>query len=301
MRIRIKPAMVLIAVVLLFSAAAGALGCTTAKTNLPVVLFSDYGSGDYRTLHLKGAILTCNPDAVIIDASQEIPSFDIATGAFMLSMAAREFPGKMVFVVVVAAYYRPDPRYLVLTTSREQVFIAPDNGLLTYVIQEYGIKSLYNVDNQKLFDQPISRLSSERVEGTVGARVSTGYKVEDIGAAVTQPTVMDIQQPVVVDHQLLGTIIFVDNFGNCITNIPASTAGQFGLTPGKAIQVQTPKELITARYGTIYSDVPQGKEIAFVLSNLGVVQLSINLGNFSLTYDLKAGSRINLQKVAAVP
>jgi S-adenosylmethionine hydrolase len=59
--------------------------------------------------------------------------------------------------------------------------------------------------------------------------------------------------------------------------------------------------LITARYGTIYSDVPEGKEIAFVLSNLGVVQLSINLGNFSLTYDLKAGSRIGLQKVAAVP
>jgi len=296
MKIRYKLSAAFLSLFMILTLTAGVLACTAEKTNMPVVLFSDYGHGDYRTLQLKGAILAQNPQAVFIDASLEIPPFDIATGAFMLSVAAREFPEKVVFVVVVATYYRPDPRYLVLTTSRDQVFVAPDNGLLTYVIQESGIKSLYSVDNQALFNGPFSALSSERVEGIVAARVSTGYPLKDIGAVVDQPALMDIQQPVIKDNQILSTVIFVDSFGNCITNIPRDTAIQYGLKPGDSLKVQTAEKIVEAKYGSIYSDVPQGENIVFVLSNLGVVQLSINLGNFSEAYNLKAGSRIGIQK-----
>ncbi len=296
MKIRYKLSAAFLSLFMILTLTAGVLACTAEKTNMPVVLFSDYGRGDYRTLQLKGAILSQNPQAVIIDASLEIPPFDIATGAFMLSVAAREFPEKVVFVVVVATYYRPDPRYLVLTTNRDQVFVAPDNGLLTYVIQESGIKSLYSVDNQALFNGPFSALSSERVEGIVAARVSTGYPLKDIGAVVDQPALMDIQKPVIKDNQILSTVIFVDSFGNCITNIPRDTAIQYGLKPGDSLKVQTAEKIVEAKYGSIYSDVPQGENIVFVLSNLGVVQLSINLGNFSEAYNLKAGSRIGIQK-----
>jgi S-adenosyl-L-methionine hydrolase (adenosine-forming) len=150
-----------------------------------------------------------------------------------------------------------------------------------------------------LFDQPLSGLSSERIEGGIGGIVSTGYPLKDIGAEVTQPTLMDIQQPSIADNQLLGTVVFVDNFGNCVTNISGKTAGQFGLKPGDSIKVQTPEKPVEAKFGTIYSDVPQGKEVVFVISNLGVVQLSINLGSFAQTYNLKAGSKIGIQKAAA--
>jgi S-adenosyl-L-methionine hydrolase (adenosine-forming) len=278
--------------------AGASFACIAEKTNWPVVLFSDYGNGDYRTPQLKGVILSHNPDANILDGSHAIPSFDIATGAFMLHMAAREFPEKVVFVNVVAAYYRPEPRYLVLTTQKDQVFIAPDNGLLTYIFQEYGIKSLHSVDNQKLFDGPISGLSAERIEGTVGALISSGYQPKDIGAEVTQPALIDVQQPAVRDNQLVGTVVYVDNFGNCITNISGNTAGQFGLKPGDAVKVQIQEKVIEARFGTIYSDVPQGKNIYFVISNLGMLQLSINLGNFSQSYNVKAGTKIALLKTA---
>lgn len=298
MRLRNKVLTVVLSLALLFSLAAGSSACTAEKTNWPVVLFSDYGNGDYRAPQLKGVILSHNPQAEIIDGSHVIPSFDIATGAFMLHMAAKEFPEKVVFVVVVATYYRPDPRYLVLTTQRGQVFIAPDNGLLTYIIQEYGIKSLYSVDNQQLFDGPLSGLPAERIEGAVGGLMSSGYLAKDIGAEVTQPTLMDIQQPTIADNQLLGTVVYVDNFGNCITNISGNTASQFGLKPGNAIKVQTTEKAVEAKFGTIYSDVPQGQNIVFVISNLGVVQLSVNLGNFSQSYNLKAGSKIGLQKVS---
>jgi S-adenosyl-L-methionine hydrolase (adenosine-forming) len=288
----------ILSLLIVFSLTVGSLACTTGKTNWPVVLFSDHGNGDYRTPQLKGVILSYNPYANILDGSHAIPSFDIATGAFMLHMAAKEFPEKVVFVVVVATYYRPDPRYLILTTHSDQIFIAPDNGLLTFIIQEYGIKSLYSVDNHNLFDGLISGLSAERIEGTIGGLVSSGYPVKDFEAEVTQPALMDIQQPVIVDNQLLGTVVYVDNFGNCITNITGDTASRFGLKPGDTVLVQTPEKAVEAKFGTIYSDVPQGKNIYFVISNLGMLQLSINLGNFSQSYNVKAGTKIALLKTA---
>jgi S-adenosylmethionine hydrolase len=240
-----------------------------------------------------------NPDARLIDASHGVPAFDIPTGAFMLLMAAREFPGDVVFVAVVAPYTRTEPRYLVLTTEKDQIFVLPDNGRGTYVTNEMGIKSLYSVDNAELFSKPIVELSAEHLEGTVGARIATGYKPSDIGAKVTDQVMLDVQEPVVSNGQLLGTVIFVDNFGNCVTNIAASDAVQYGLAAGDSVRIVDSSDSIAARYGTIYSDVPEGKEIVFVNGNLGVVQLSINMGNYAETYNLKAGSQIGIQKTGS--
>lgn len=291
-----KPGIMILSLLVMFMLLSIPLACTTQRVNLPVVLLSDYGPGDYRVALLKGSILSQNPDARLIDASHGVPAFDIPTGAFMLLMAAREFPGKVVFVAVVDPYSSPGHRYLVLTNDKEQIFVLPDNGLLTYIAREMGVKSLYSIDNQQLFDQPILEVSADRIEGIVGGRLSSGYRVQDIGASVTGYVTLNIQEPEVVNNQLLGTVIFVDNFGNCVTNITEAAAAQFGLTPGDTIQVHDPQKPVAARYGKIYSDVPVGEEIVFVNNNLGVIQLSINLGNYSETHKLKAGSKIGIQK-----
>jgi len=267
--------------------------------NLPVVLFSDFGTGDYRVSQLKGIILSQNTGANLIDASHGVPAFDTSTGAFMLYMAAKEFPGQVVFVAVVNAYSKAEQRYLVLTTNKNQIFVSPDNGLLTYVCDDMGIKSLYSIDNQQLFDQPIAKLSAERIEGTIGGLISSGYRPQDVGSPVTDQEILDIQKPEVADNQLLGTVLFIDNFGNCVTNISQNEVSQFGLSAGDYIQIQPGQ--ISARYGNIYSDVAEGKEVVFINSNLDVVQLSINMGNFAKQYNVKAGDKISLQKTQPAP
>jgi S-adenosyl-L-methionine hydrolase (adenosine-forming) len=296
MNIRKKQLLAILSLVLFFTLLAGPLACTAPKTNLPVVLFSDFGTGDYRVSQLKGIILNQNAAARLIDASHSVPAFDVPTGAFLLDIAAREFPEGVIFVAVVDPYTSPQPRYLVLTTDKKQIFVLPDNGLLTYVARNMGIRSLYSVDNRQLFDQPVSELSAERLEGTVGGRLSSGYPVQDVGAPVKNQVTLDIQEPAVVNNRLLGTVIFVDNFGNCVTNIKEAIATQFGLAAGDIIEVYAAQNLVTARYGKIYSDVLEGKEIVFVNNNLGVIQLSINLGNYSKKYQLKAGEKIEIQK-----
>jgi len=272
-------------------------GCASQKeVNMPIVLLTDYGSEDYRISQLKGIIYYNNPESMLIDASHSVPTFDIATGAFILDIAAKEFPENTVFIGVIAPYTRPEPKYLVLTTDKNQLFVLPDNGLLTYVIKNSGIKTIYQITNQELFDKPIIELSAERIQGKIGALIASGYRPQDVGIPLTTFETMDIQEPAIADNRLMGTIVYVDHYGNGITNISEKTANEFGLKPGDSVQITGPQGKITAKFGKIYSDVPLGKEIVFVINNLGMVQLSINLGNFADTYGVKAGTKIEIEK-----
>ncbi|MBN1188674.1 MAG: SAM-dependent chlorinase/fluorinase [Dehalococcoidales bacterium] len=285
---------------LLFSmilALSGLQGCSGKQdVNMPVVLLTDFGIEDYRVPQFKGIIYGNNPAAIVVDASHSVPSFDIPSGAFILNIAAREFPEHVVFVAVIAPYVQKETRYLVLTTVKHQIFVLPDNGLLTHVIQETDIESMYQVTNQELFDRPINELAAERIQGRIGALIASGYPAQDVGAPLKDFTTLDVQKPGVIDNKLLGTIVYIDHFGNAITNIPSGTAGDFGLQPGDTVRLKSKELNIPVKYGTIYSDVPQGKEVIFVNNNLGLLQLSINLGNFCKTYNIEAGARIEITR-----
>ena len=273
------------------------LGCNDGKdTNLPIVLFTDFGSEDYRVPQLKGMLYNLNIDAEIIDGTHDVPAFDIATGAYILNMAAREFPSDVVFCAIIAPYEQEETRYLVLTTEKKQVFVIPDNGLLSYIIQESEIESVYMVGNEDLFDQPIADLSAERIQSKIAYLMSTVYAAEDVGPAIENYTTLDVQESEISGNTLLGTIVYIDHFGNAITNISSETSNEFGLQPGSTINLNINGQIFNIPYGTIYSDVAVGENIVFVNNNLGIVQISINLGNFAGTYGISAGTKIEITK-----
>ena len=273
------------------------MGCNDGKdSSLPIVLFTDFGSEDYRVPQLKGIIYNLNIDAEVIDGTNDVPAFDIATGAYILNMTAREFPSGVVFCAIIAPYEQEETKYLVLTTEKNQVFVIPDNGLLSYIIQEFEIESIYRVGNEDLFDQPIADLPAERIQSKIAVLMSTGYAAEDVGPAIENYATLDIQESAISGNTLLGTIVYIDHFGNAITNISSETANDFGLQPGSMINLDINGQIFNIPYGTIYSDVAVGENIVFVNNNLGIVQISINLGNFAGTYGISAGTKIEITK-----
>jgi S-adenosyl-L-methionine hydrolase (adenosine-forming) len=272
-------------------------GCNNSKNiNLPIVLFTDFGSEDYRVPQLKGMIYNLNIDAEVIDGTHDVPAFDIATGAYILNMAAREFPSDVVFCAIISPYEQEETKYLVLTTGKNQIFVIPDNGLLSYIVQESEIKSIYRVGNEDLFDQPIAELSAERIQSKIAVLMSTGYAAEDVGPIVENYTTLDVQESAISGNTLLGTIVYIDHYGNALTNISGETADEFGLQPGSMINLDANGQIFNIPYGTIYSDVAVGENIVFVNNNLGIVQISINLGNFAGTYGINAGTKIEIKK-----
>jgi len=199
-------------------------------------------------------------------------------------------------VGIVDPYSQGNTRYLVATTNQDRVLVLPDNGLLTYVARSQGIKSIYEITNQKLYDRSLVSLSAERVEGRAAALIAAGTKAEEFGPILSVARMLDVQEPLVSGSKLLGTVVFVDHYGNCLTNIPGEMAVKLGANKGDAVQVKTTDKIVAAKCGTIYSDVPKGDAIVLVSPNLNIIQLSINLGNFSKTYGIDAGAKIEIGK-----
>jgi S-adenosylmethionine hydrolase len=158
------------------------------------------------------------------------------------------------------------------------------------------VKSIYRISNEKLFDKPIKELVAERVQGRVGALMAKGYQPNDAGTPLSSYNTFDVQEPVISTGKLPGTIVYIDHFGNAVTNISRKTADEYGLKPGDSIRLKCAQSEILAKFGTIYSDVSQGKEIVFVSNNLDMLQLSINLGNFADKYAVKAGTKLEIYR-----
>jgi S-adenosyl-L-methionine hydrolase (adenosine-forming) len=289
----------LVLAILLMAILLPLLGCSSSgKAGMPVVLLTDYGNDDYRVPRLKGIIYSAFPDVTIIDATHGIPSIDIAAGAYVLDLTAKEFPANVVFVASVGSPTNPDEEYLALRTNKDQIFLAPNNGLLTYIIDDMGIKEVYAITNTSLFDRPAESLSSHYILGRAGALIAAGHALQDVGPKASQPVMLDIQKVEFVDGLLKGSVVFIDHFGNCLTNITAADCSKSGLKVGDSFQVTIRDTKIAMKFGTTYSNVATGEAVAFV-NSMDVLQLSLNKGSFATANNLKTGTNINIEKLAS--
>jgi S-adenosyl-L-methionine hydrolase (adenosine-forming) len=268
-----------------------------APANMPIVLISDFGTDDYRVPRLKGIIYSANPDTEMIDATHGIGSGDIAAGAYVLGLTAAEFPEKVVFLGAVGAGSTPDEKTLVLINDKNQIFVLPDNGLITFIVMNMGVKKAYYVTNEKLFDKPMAELSSHEIVGKVAALLSSGYKLEDVGPEAASPVMLKIKQAGVIDGKLTGYTVFIDHYGNCLTNISREAVTAFGLKTGDNIKITVNGVVSASIIGTRYGDVPLGGAVT-IINSLGVLQPSINRGSFATTNGVKTGMMVEIEKAA---
>jgi S-adenosylmethionine hydrolase len=289
----------LVLVVLITALLISFIGCApSAKAGMPVVLLTDYGNDDYRVPRMKGIIYNTYPGVDIIDATHGIPSIDLATGAYILHLTAKEFPSNVVFIAGVGSPASQEVQYIVLLTNKGQIFVAANNGLLTNVINDMGIKKVYSITNTELYDRPDSMLSSHYILGRIGALIASGLLLEDIGPEVSNPIMLDIQKSEVIGDTLKGSVVFIDHFGSCLTNISSADCAQVGIAVGDTLQVTIGDNKVTMKFGTTYSSVAKGEPVAFI-NSLDSFQLAMNAASFASTYDLKTGVKVEIKKLVS--
>src|SRR4030042_262807 len=210
------------------------------KSDIPLVLLTDYGTDDYRVPRLKGVIYNTFIEAIVIDATHGIASYDIAAGAYVLGLTAKEFPKDVVFIAAVGARSTAEEKSLVLTTNKNQICVAPDNGLLTYVIRDEGVKTVYEVTNQDLFDQPISTLSSHYLLGKIGALVASGYQPEDKVRIIITGNLLEAKIGNTYNDVDIGElVIIVNSLGTLqLSKNKGSFAGTYGIKTGIKFEIE---------------------------------------------------------------
>ena len=199
-----------------------------------ITLTTDFGRADAYVAAMKGVILGINPDVRLVDISHEIKPQDIAGGAFILSTACEFFPRRTVHLVVVDPGVGTGRKAVVVRTPAAD-FVAPDNGVLSYILQDYadgaaaGNKQKLHLDEIEVIDINNRRFWRPTVSATfhgrdilapVAAHLSRGVPPAEFGEAIDTLTVLPLTRPRrQPDGAISGCILHVDNFGNLITNI----------------------------------------------------------------------------------
>jgi S-adenosylmethionine hydrolase len=231
-----------------------------------IALLTDFGTADYFVGSMKGAILTVNPSAAIVDITHEIPKHDIRSAAFMLAACNRDFPAGTVFVAVV------DPgvgsaRRAIAVEAHGQRFVAPDNGVLSRVLARTERSSAYEIVNPKYLGQRCSTTFHGRdIFAPAAAHISLGVPLSELGPPAAGLTAIDIEGPRCVPNREIGAkIIHIDHFGNLITDLTSDD-----IPPNFRLVLNGFE--ITSRMAS-YADGPAG-ELFVIEGSAGYMEIS---------------------------
>ncbi len=241
-----------------------------------ITLLSDFGSASGYPAAMKAVILSLCPTAQIVDISHDVERHHVRAGAFLLWMVVPYFPEKTVHCAVIDPGVGTARRALVIE-SGGQLFVGPDNGLLIPAAERLGRLTVFHIQNERFFRAPASRTFHGRdVFAPVAAHLADGLAPYELGPQIDDYIKLSFGEGVRRGRVLEGEIIYIDTFGNLITNIP----GEFlqDITLGASVVVEVSRKAASARCTHTYADVEQG-ELVVVVGSHGQVEIATNLGS----------------------
>ncbi|MBI2861612.1 MAG: SAM-dependent chlorinase/fluorinase [Chloroflexi bacterium] len=196
-----------------------------------ITLTTDFGLRDPYVGQMKGVILSINPEAVIVDLCHDIPSQDVQEGAFVLGTSFRHFPPGTIHVAVVDPGVGTSRRAMAVEAAG-MAFLAPDNGLLSWVLAQEATWRAVSLSNPKYWRPTVSRTFHGRdIFAPVAAYLSLGVSMDDLGEPVADPVLLPMPTAARTEEGgLIGHVIHVDRFGNIITDIAAEDLPEGALT-----------------------------------------------------------------------
>ncbi len=256
-----------------------------------ITLLTDFG--DVYPASMKGVILSVDPDACIVDISHSVKPQDVRSGAFILMTCARYFPEETVHVAVVDPGVGTRRRALAIKaesiTYGVHYFIGPDNGLLIPAAKSIGPPAAYEITNSSLCRKDISGTFHGRdIFAPVGAHISRGLDISDVGRQILDFVTLDFGEGKKKDDSIEGSIIFIDSFGNIVTNISRETVN---LMPGDILEIQGRRIPFRSSYGYC----KEGEPLALIGSH-GYLEIAVNRGNASAFFNKNVGEDITVKR-----
>ena len=234
-----KIGLLMMVVVLLLSTPLLSWAAPPDEPNGLIALLTDYGERDFYAAALKGVIYSIYPQAKVVDITHEVEPFNIHEGAVTLLLAARAFPPGTIFVAVVDPGVGTERRSIIVKTQNNLFFVGPDNGLLTLVMQEFGVQEIREITNEKWMRLPVSYTFHGRdIFAPAAAHLAQGWPLAEAGPIVTDPIWLPIEVARVEDGKVIGQVLMIDQYGNIQANITGDLLAQIGLSVGDAVSVQ---------------------------------------------------------------
>jgi S-adenosylmethionine hydrolase len=241
-----------------------------------ITFLTDFGQRDSYVAQMKG-VASSLTDAHLIDITHEISPHAIREGAFTLRAVVPFYPIGTVHVAVVDPGVGTTRRGLIVTT-KEHIFVGPDNGLLMPAAHLQGDIAVYEISNPRYMLPSVSSTFHGRdIFTPVAAHIIRGVPFNDFGPKITDAVDLTVIQPTTTDEKIAGKVIHIDRFGNIITNVDESSISRVAnFDQNLRISLgATQKKLPFVRS---YGHVQKGEALA-TIGSYRYLEISINQGN----------------------
>lgn len=237
---------------------------------------------------MRGVISAIAPNAVVADATHEIAPGDVSAAAYVLARYARFYPPGTIHVAVVDPGVGSQRRALAARID-QQFYVAPDNGLLTRVLNRAASSRFVTIDAEAYRRIEVSATFHGRdIFAPAAAWLACGVPLDDLGARIDEPVLLDLPHPQRTRSRVEGVVEYVDHFGNLITNIPASW-----LDAGALVAVAD-REVGILR--TTYSDVVPGSALALTGSD-GMLEIAVRDGSASALLRVGRNAAVDVRSI----
>ena len=249
-----------------------------------ITLTTDYGNKDYSVSELKAKIYNEITDVRIVDVSHNISPFNLTEAAYIIKSAYRHFPKGSIHIIGIESDLTPENAHIAMKFD-DNYFIGADNGVFSMIIGDFKADSMVEINIHKNYNNTIT---ANDVFVKIATHISRDGKLEVIGKKIDSiKEIKDIKPVVSSDNnQIIGSVIYIDNYGNVVTNITEKIFNKIAKSRPFTIYARNVKfDKIFNNYSdAIDYSVPKdkreedGKKIA-LFNNLGYLELSIYKSN----------------------
>ncbi|MGD1075894.1 MAG: SAM-dependent chlorinase/fluorinase [Thermodesulfovibrionales bacterium] len=262
--------------------------------NVPIItLTTDFGNKDPLSAIMKGTIFSINPQARIVDLTNEVNKYDVREAALILGMSYHEFPGRSIHVVVtdpgVGSARRP-----IAVVTEDYYFIGPDNGVFSMIYNDHERYKVVHLTAEHYFRRQRSATFHGRdIFAPVAAWLSKGIAADNFGEEITDVMRIRIPSPSMPTRTALeGEVVYIDTFGNAITNIRDEDL--------RTLRAQKPdsslrflikgKEIAFKEY---YSQA-ENKGLYALINSMNYLELFAYRAHASKEFDIKVGETLGI-------
>jgi hypothetical protein len=256
-----------------------------------IALLTDFGLDDYFVGVMKGVIRSVSPHATVTDITHSIRAHDVFEGALVLKSAYKYFPRGTVFLVVIDPGVGTGRKGIVVKTTR-YVFVAPDNGILSLALEGEDILEIREIRNRRYLLKPVSRTFHGRdIFAPVAAHISRGAKLSGIGPPLSGVKKVAFKKPLARRGSLEGEIIYIDRFGNLMSNISKEDLTKH-TGPSRNFLVRF-KNASLRRLSDSYSERRRGSPLAIV-GSAGYLEIAVSRGSAEKYFRARRGDRVEV-------
>ena len=258
-----------------------------------ISLLTDFGLDDNFVGVMKAVIAKVNPRAKVLDICHAVQPQDILQAAFLLAASLSYFPRGTVHLVVV------DPgvgskRTPIIVKTRNYIFVAPDNGVLSLALEKEKPLKIIEINNARYFLKPVSTTFHGRdIFAPVAAQLSSGKAINNFGRSISSYQKLLFPKTKISANTLTGRIIYIDHFGNLISNIGKKDF--FGFVKKSNFKISLGTRTID-KLSDSYSQAHPLKPLA-LFDSFDFLEIAVNSGSAERILRIEEGSIVKIARI----